>query len=116
MIRMARLPAITDYMADLASNITTVKAAVSGADMTETEKILEVIVSGADKAAKATRELIKIHNAAEAIEDPQEQANAYANEVIPAMDALRAEIDALECVVERAYWPVPTYNDILFYA
>ena len=119
MIRMVRrtyLPAITDYMADLASNITTVKAAISGADMTETESVLEVIVAGVDKAAKATRELIKVHNAAEAIEAPQEQANAYANEVIPAMDALRAEIDALECVVERDYWPVPTYNDILFYA
>ena len=119
MIRMVRrtyLPAITDYMADLASNITTVKAARSGADMTETESVLEVIVAGVDKAAKATRELIKVHNAAEAIEAPQEQANAYANEVIPAMDALRAEIDALECVVERDYWPVPTYNDILFYA
>ena len=77
---------------------------------------IEVIIAGADKAAKATRELIKVHNAAEAIEAPQEQANAYANEVIPAMDALRAEIDALECVVERDYWPVPTYNDILFYA
>lgn len=119
MIRMVRrtyLPAITDYMADLASNITTVKAAISGADMTETESVLEVIVAGVDKAAKATRELIKVHNAVEAIEAPQEQANAYANEVIPAMDALRAEIDALECVVERDYWPVPTYNDILFYA
>ena len=119
MIRMVRrtyLPAITDYMADLASSITTVKAAISGADMTETESVLEVIVAGVDKAAKATRELIKVHNAAEAIEAPQEQANAYANEVIPAMDALRAEIDALECVVERDYWPVPTYNDILFYA
>lgn len=119
MIRMVRrtyLPAITDYMADLASNITTVKAAISGADMTETESVLEVIVAGVDKAAKATRELIRVHNAAEAIEAPQEQANAYANEVIPAMDALRAEIDALECVVERDYWPVPTYNDILFYA
>lgn len=119
MIRMVRrtyLPAITDYMADLASNITTVKAAISGADMTETESVLEVIIAGADRAAKATRELIKVHNAAEAIEAPQEQANAYANEVIPAMDALRAEIDALECVVERDYWPVPTYNDILFYA
>ena len=114
MVRRAYLPAITDYMADLASNITTVKAAISGADMTETESVLEVIIAGADKAAKATRELIKVHNAAEAIEAPQEQANAYANEVIPAMDALRAEIDALECVVERDYWPVPTYNDILF--
>ena len=116
MVRRAYLPAITDYMADLASNITTVKAAISGADMTEAESVLEVIITGADKAAKATRELIKVHNAAEAIEAPQEQANAYANEVIPAMDALRAEIDALECVVERDYWPVPTYNDILFYA
>lgn len=116
MVRRAYLPAITDYMADLASNITTVKAAISGADMAEAESVLEVIIAGADKAAKATRELIKVHNAAEAIEAPQEQANAYANEVIPAMDALRAEIDALECVVERDYWPVPTYNDILFYA
>ena len=105
MVRRAYLPAITDYM-----------AAISGADMTEAESVLEVIIAGADKAAKATRELIKVHDAAEAIEAPQEQANAYANEVIPAMDALRAEIDALECVVERDYWPVPTYNDILFYA
>ena len=116
MVRRAYLPAITDYMADLASNITTVKAAISGADMTEAESVLEVIIAGADKAAKATRELIRVHDAAEAIEAPQEQANAYANEVIPAMDALRAEIDSLECVVERDYWPVPTYNDILFYA
>ena len=46
----------------------------------------------------------------------QEQADFYAEKVIPAMDALRAEIDALECIVERSYWPVPTYNDLLFYA
>ncbi len=119
MIRMARrtyLPAINDYMAALASNITTVKAAVAGADMTETEKVLQVIIDGSNKAAAATRELIKQHDAAEAIEDAQEQANAYANDVIPAMEALRTEIDALEVVVERDYWPVPTYNDILFYA
>ncbi len=119
MIRMARrtyLPAISDYTAALASNITTVKAAVAGADMTETEKVLQFIIDGSNKAAAATRELIKQHDAAEAIEDAQEQANAYANDVISAMEALRAEIDALEVVVERDYWPVPTYNDILFYA
>lgn len=119
MIRMARrtyLPAISDYMADLASNITTVKAAVSGADMTEHEKLLNILINGTNAAAAAVRELIKVHDAAEAIEDAQEQANAYVNTVLPAMEALRAEIDALECVVERDFWPVPTYNDILFYA
>ena len=103
-------------MADLASNITTVKSALSGADMTEHEKLLNIILNGFNRAAECVRELVKLHDATEAIEDPQEQANAYACKVIPAMEALRKEIDDLECVVERGYWPVPTYNDILFYA
>ena len=119
MIRMARrtyLPAISDYMAELASNITTVKAALSGADMTEHEKLLNIILAGFNRAADCVRTLVKLHDATEAIEDPQEQANAYAEKVIPAMEALRKEIDDLECVVERDFWPVPTYNDMLFYA
>lgn len=119
MIRMARrtyLPAISDYMAALASNITTVKSALSGADMTEHEKLLNKILAGFNRAADCVRTLIKLHDATEAIEDAQEQANAYAEKVIPAMEALRKEIDDLECIVERDYWPVPTYNDMLFYA
>ena len=119
MIRMARrtyLPAISDYMAELASNITTVKAALSGADMTEHEKLLNIILSGFNRAADCVRTLVKLHDVTEAIEDPQEQANAYAEKVIPAMEALRKEIDDLECIVERDFWPVPTYNDMLFYA
>ncbi len=119
MIRMARrtyLPAISDYMANLASNITTVKAAVTGANMDEHEALLKVLLKGVNATAQCVRELIAQHDSAEAIEDLQEQANAYAQKVVPAMEALRAEIDALECIVERDYWPVPTYNDILFYA
>ena len=30
--------------------------------------------------------------------------------------ALRAAVDAMEIIVEREAWPVPTYNEILFYA
>lgn len=119
MIRMARrtyLPAISDYMANLASNIVTVKSAISGADMDEHEALLKMLLKGVNATGKCVRELIAQHDAAEAIEDLQEQANAYAEKVIPAMGALRAEVDALECIVERDYWPVPTYNDILFYS
>ena len=29
--------------------------------------------------------------------------------------ALRAAVDGLEVLVDRDHWPVPTYNDILFY-
>ena len=31
------------------------------------------------------------------------------------MEALRAAVDAMEVVVDREYWPVPTYDDMLFY-
>ena len=118
MIRMARrtyLPAISDYMADLANNISAVKAVMPDEEMKEHMALLKKITRGVSVAGKATRELMRLHDMAEAIEDPQEEANFYANDVIPAMEALRKEIDDLECIVERNYWPVPTYNDILFY-
>lgn len=118
MIRMARrtyLPAISDYMADLANNISAVKAVMPNEEMKEHMALLKKITRGVSAAGKATRELMRLHDMAEAIEDPQEEANFYANDVIPAMEALRKEIDDLECIVERNYWPVPTYNDILFY-
>lgn len=118
MIRMARrtyLPAISDYMADLANNISAVKAVMPDEEMKEHMALLKKITRGVSAAGKATRELMRLHDMAEAIEDPQEEANFYADDVIPAMEALRKEIDDLECIVERNYWPVPTYNDILFY-
>lgn len=118
MIRMSRrtyLPAISDYAADLANNIASMKAVMPDADLINHEKVLGKLVKGMKAAGDATSVLVRMHDAAEAIEDPQEEANFYADKVIPAMEALRKEIDELECYVERSYWPVPTYNDILFY-
>ena len=35
--------------------------------------------------------------------------------IIPAMDAVRSAADALEELTDKAYWPFPTYSDLLFY-
>ena len=37
-------------------------------------------------------------------------------ELEPVVEAWREVIDELECICDHDYWPVPTYNDILFYA
>ena len=119
MIRMARqtfLPAISDYAAKIASNVVSIKAALSGANMGEHEALLEHLVEGMNQISHRLTALIEVHAAAEAVDDSQEQANTYAEQVIPAMDALREAVDAMEVVVEKDYWPVPTYNDILFYS
>lgn len=41
-----------------------------------------------------------MHQKAETL-DGQEQANVYAHEVVPAMDTLRAAVDAMEEIVGR---------------
>ncbi len=42
-------------------------------------------------------------------------ANYYHDVILPAMDALRADADLLEQLTDKAYWPYPTYSDLLFY-
>ena len=44
-----------------------------------------------------------------------EAANYFSNTIIPEMDAVRKEADALELLTDKSYWPFPTYSDLLFY-
>ena len=33
--------------------------------------------------------------------------------MVPVMEALRKTVDALEMLVARDFWPVPTYGDLM---
>ena len=116
MERMARrtyLPAITRFARETAETASALKAI----DVeNETSVILAAqLGSGLKKATAATQELLAIHAQAEAIRIPQAKANFYAANVVPAMENLRKEIDALEIITSRDVWPVPSYNNMLFY-
>ena len=43
-----------------------------------------------------------------------EKAKYYRDNILPAMDSLRASVDAAELITAKKYWPVPTYGDLLF--
>ena len=47
--------------------------------------------------------------------DPKEAAMYYHDTVVPGMNAMRREADMLETLTDKAYWPYPTYSDLLFY-
>jgi glutamine synthetase len=51
---------------------------------------------------------------AQVVGDVVKMAENYRDKVIPAMQALRKDIDGLEMIVPRDTWPVPTYADLLF--
>jgi glutamine synthetase len=115
MVRRFFLPAINSFAADVARDIAQVKAALPSADQTFQEKKLQTVVDGAKRVEEALDALNTAHLANVEIADQQERANDNAHHVIPLMDELRAAIDAMEIVVDDNHWPVPTYNEILFY-
>ena len=41
--------------------------------------------------------------------------DGYRDKVIPAMAKLRSNVDAMEKICSHEYWPVPSYNKMLFY-
>ena len=116
MVRQQYLPAISAYAAKVAENIQRISAVDAAADLQPHRAILDKLVKGMRRIDDLLVALDEAHHRVRAIADQQECADRNAAEVIPLMDALRAEVDALEIVVAREYWPVPSYNDLLFYA
>ena len=115
MVRRAYLPALNGYAAEVAGTVTAIKAACPGADVSSQEELLQKLLAGIKEIDVRLKELDGAHHAALEIADQQERANEYAHRIIPIMEALRAAVDAMEIVTDRDHWPVPTYNDILFY-
>ena len=117
MIREARRtyrPVITAYATKVAKGLETIRAAGAEAAMQCEQNTLNKLCNGITAINDSIKALDAVHQKAEAL-DGQEQANVYAHEVVPAMDTLRASVDAMEEIVAADYWPVPTYDDILFY-
>ena len=117
MLDMARkmiLPAVNAYAADVASNLA-VKQDLGCSCRAET-KLLKQLTEGADAISDAIDALQQADDAMLATADVQQRANRCRDEVLPAMETLRAASDAMELVCAKDYWPMPTYNDILFYA
>ncbi|MDO5358420.1 glutamine synthetase type III [Slackia faecicanis] len=118
MERMARrtyLPVISAYATKIAKGITTVTDAMPAAGMQHERRELATLLDGVNAIYEGIDTLAELHAKAKACECAQDQANCYAHEVAPAMEALRAAVDAMEPIVAREYWPVPTYDDLLFY-
>ncbi len=107
------IPAVIKYMTQLAGSLGAVKNACPEADVSvQTELLVETSALLSDmKVALASLE--------EALEncsrlESAEQAHAYHEKVVPAMDALRAPADRLEMIVDKDLWPFPSYGDLIF--
>ncbi len=117
MIQMAGkeyIPSVIEYVSSLADSINTVKAACADVDVSVQTGLLKESSTLLAQAKGALTELEKVTDAAAEKEEGIEQATFFKDEVFSAMSALREPIDKLEMIVDKEYWPVPTYDDLLF--
>ena len=114
MIDMAKhdiLPAVSAYAAELSANA----AAKSQFASCETEKKLISQLSALTDSFYANLCTLETAMAGvDQIDDSVALAQYYKDTVISAMDALRADGDALEEITSSDYWPYPSYGDMLF--
>ena len=118
MLEMARkqlLPAVNSYMSEVANTAAT-KLAVSEALSVRSEtKTLTKLSTDADAMSDAIDVLQDVVDAAEALTSESEKAAAFHDNVLPAMDALRAAADDAETICGEDYWPLPSYSKMLYY-
>ena len=108
------IPAVVRYTARLADSICKVRAACPDADTTTQEQLLRETSTLLARASEAEKRLDAAVQKMNGIDCVHEMATFCRDEVVPAMHELRAPIDRLELIVDKAIWPVPTYGDLMF--
>ena len=118
MLEMARkqlLPAVNAYMSEVA-NTAASKLAVSESISVRSEtKTLDRLSADADAMSDAIDTLQDAVDAAKALPSESEKAVAFHDNVLPAMDTLRAAADDAETLCGEDYWPLPSYSKMLYY-
>ena len=108
------LPAIMKYSGDLAKSIKAVRDLDLEVKPEEETKILEKIVKLHNLARESFWKLDAGVKEVSAIADIEEKAFAYHRQIVPVMKDLRDFVDELEMLVDKEYWPMPSYGDLIF--
>jgi len=117
MLEMTRkdiLPAITEYVGVVASTAAA-KMSVSKVfeckyETKQIERLSKLMEAIDEKADALSAEL----SATKAIAETSAMSFAFKDKILPAMESLRAVVDEAEAITGEAYWPYPSYGDLLF--
>ena len=118
MLEMARkqlLPAVNSYMSELANTAASKLAVSENISVRSETKTRTKLSADADAMSDAVDTLQDAVDASKALPTEAEKAVAFHDNVLPAMDALRAAADDAETICGEDYWPLPSYSKMLYY-
>ena len=118
MLEMARkqlLPAVNAYMSEVANTAASKLAVSENISVRSETKTLTKLSADADAMSDAVDTLQDAVDASKELPTEAEKAVAFHDNVLPAMDALRAAADDAETICGEDYWPLPSYSKMLYY-
>jgi glutamine synthetase len=108
------IPAVIKYTKLLADSINAVKDAMPDANLyVQKDLLLESsrLLAEAKTALQTLQDLVVEADIKTKLKD---RAEFFYHNVKPAMTALRTPVDALERIVDKELWPVPSYGELLY--
>jgi len=112
------LPVATQYQSMLVENVSKMKDIFDEKKTNELArcqiKIIEDISKHISKARKGVFDMWSTMDSLDSVEDERDKAIGYCERVLPFLDKIRAQIDALEMIVDDQMWPLPKYRELLF--
>ncbi|MBR2835641.1 MAG: glutamine synthetase III [Coriobacteriales bacterium] len=115
MVKRKIAPAVRDYAEQVASTINAKKQANPALEPLADLKLLSKLNDGANRISDAVDALDAALLKAKGTSNALDKARSFHDDVIAAMDVLRAVCDEMEGIVSTEAWPLPTYNKMLFY-
>jgi len=112
MVKRSIFPAATAFAGSLARE--SASLAAIGAVSAPQEKRAKRIAELTSELYDETEKLEKVLAEAQDIDDEFSQAKAYREKVFGQMGNVRSRADAIEMLVAKDAWPLPTYEDLLF--
>ncbi len=117
MINMARTeiaPAVGAYLRAVAETAAVKRSVAPRTSLGCETGLIERLSGLVDRMFAAADELEEAVSRLDETTCVIERSEKIRDEVLPAMDALRAPADEAETLTAKTYWPFPTYGDLLF--
>ena len=109
------LPAALEYSKEVALGMQAKMSVAPGLALTAENALLKKLSEETAALSAALDELDKVTAEQDEELDVLEQAAYSHDTIIAAMNEVRSHGDVLETIVSKKIWPLPTYQDMLFY-
>lgn len=113
-IRKQVIPAVIKYTTVIADSITSVSNACPEADVSTQTALLKEVSAQLKNTRESLQTLeIDLERTGD-FSDEKARAFYFRDTVLPDMKGLRTPVDKLEMLVDKEYWPMPSYGDMIF--